>query len=155
MEFKKPNNPLEKTVTLFINNIFMKQSSIIFSILIIVFLVISSCNKPGTDGKATLKVLGQHHGRTIPNITGHLDTVYVKFNAVDLPSDPTHNYDVFFVGVAGQEYTLCPNLHVGDYFLYVAGWDTAINQRTTGGMAVKIKFSDRKKEIETIVAITE
>lgn len=114
-----------------------------------------SCSKEGTGGDATLVVFLKHHGRIIPNQANHPDTVFVKFNAKDLPSDPTHNYDTFFVGEAGEDHVHCEELKWGDYYLYGVGYDTLIQQRVTGGAAVHIKRKDRKKETDFDLAVTE
>jgi hypothetical protein len=116
---------------------------------------ISSCRRAGADGDATIVVFAQHHSRTIPNKSAYPDSVYVKFNTQELPSDPTHNYDVVFVGETGEDHVHCENLHTGKYFLYVTGWDTVMNMRVMGGAAVKIKYKDRKQEIDQNVPVTE
>ena len=123
------------------------------------FFAIQSCNKAGTDGSATIVAFPQHHGRAIPNYNGYPDSIYVKFNTQDLPSDPTHNYDVVYVGEVGEDHVHCTNLHSGNYYLYATGWDTTLNpptgQRVSGGIAVKIKYGQRKKEIDQDVPVTE
>ena len=82
----------------------MKKSIRTIAFLAIVLFSVVSCKKAGTDGDATLVVFAQHHGNTIPNHLGYPDSVYVKFNTVDLPSDPTHNYDAVFVGEVGEDH---------------------------------------------------
>jgi hypothetical protein len=124
-------------------------------IFCLAFLLIQSCKKAGTDGEATLSVFPKHHGVAIPSITGYPDSVYVKFNAEDLPSDPTHNYDVVYVGVVGDTPVNCTTLHAGKYYLFATGWDVPMNHRVSGGMAVKIKYGDRKKAVIINVPVTE
>ncbi len=130
-----------------------------FVAILLTLLFISSCKKAGLDGDATLVVFPQHHGRTIPNHAGYPDSVYVKFNVSDLPSDPTHNYDAVFVGEAGEDHVHCASMHTGKYYLFCTGWDTTLNvptgERVFGGMAVKIKYKDRKQEIDVNVPVTE
>lgn len=124
-------------------------------LLALVLAAISSCKKAGTDGDAILVVFAKHHGTIIPNQALYLDTVYVKFNTQDLPADPTHDYDAIFVGEAGEDHVHMEGLHTGKYFLFVTGWDTSINARVFGGIAVKIKWKDRKKEIDIDVPVVE
>jgi hypothetical protein len=124
----------------------------IFTLSIFAF---SACKRAGTNGDATLVVFPQHHGRTIPNHAGYPDSVYVKFNAKDLPENPTQNFDVVFVGEVGEDHVHCEGLHTGNYFLYATGWDTTINERVTGGESVKIRYKDRKQEIDVNVPVTE
>ena len=122
-------------------------------------LAFSSCKRAGIDGNATLVVTPKHHGTPIISQTNYRDTVYVKFNAKDLSSDPTHDYDAIFVGEPGEDHIRCTGLHTGTYFLYVSGKDTLINppagERVTGGMSVKIKYKERKHEINLDISVVE
>lgn len=137
----------------------MKSHITAIGFLALSLFAFSSCKKAGTDGDATLVVFAKHHGTIIPNHPGYPDTVYVKFNAKDLPSDPTHDYDAIFVGEAGEDHVHCEGLHTGTYFLYVTGWDTSLNpptgQRVSGGMSVKIKYKERRSEIVVNVPVVE
>lgn len=133
----------------------MKKIVTTIALLSFVLIGTPSCNKAGTDGEATLVVFAQHHGRTIPNKVGYPDSVFVKFNTQELPADPTHNYDALFVGEEGEDHIHCTSLHTGKYYLYATGWDTVINSRVTGGMAVKITHSQKKKEIDINLPVTE
>ena len=133
----------------------MKKAFLSIAALALTFSFITSCKKAGTDGDATLVVFAKHHGVTIPNHAGYVDSVYVKFNTQELPSNPTQNYDAVFVGEAGEDHIHCENLHTGKYYIFVTGWDTTINQRVSGGMAIKIKYKQRKQEIDQDVAVTE
>ncbi|HTL83375.1 MAG TPA: hypothetical protein VL651_16785 [Bacteroidia bacterium] len=128
----------------------------IFIILLATFLCggINSCKKAGTDGNTTVVVFAKHHGMTIPNHVGYPDTVYVKFNSQEAASSLS-DFDTYFVGEVGEDHIHCTNLHTGNYYLFVAGKDTTINQRVVGGMAIKIKHKDRNQEIDQDVAVTE
>lgn len=123
--------------------------------LAISLFAITSCKKAGTNGDATLVVFAKHHGTIIPNQALYRDSVFVTFNEKDLPSDPTHNYDALFVGEAGEDHIHCEGLHTGTYFIYVTGFDTSIGQRVSGGASVKIKYKERKEEVDFDVAVTE
>lgn len=137
----------------------MKNQLKVIGTFVICLLALSSCKRAGIDGKATLLVTPKHHGDAIVSQSNYRDTVYVKFNAKDLPTDPTHDYDAIFVGEPGEAHIHCANLHTGTYFLYVTGWDMSINpplgQRVTGGMSVKIKYKERKQEISLDVPVVE
>jgi hypothetical protein len=133
----------------------MKNSIKTIALLAACLFAITSCKRAGVDGDATLAVFPKHHGTPILNQTTYLDTVYVKFDAKDLPTDPTHDYDAIFVGEAGEDHVHCEGLHAGTYFLYVTGFDSSINSRVTGGMSVKIKYKERKDEIALDVSVTE
>lgn len=121
----------------------------------IVILFLASCTKEGTGGDATLVVFLQHHTKPILSRPAYLDTVFVKFNSRELPGTQKNNFDTFFVGEAGEDHVHCKGLKPGDYYLYGAGFDTAINERVTGGMHVRIKHKERKDEIDVKLAISE
>ena len=132
----------------------MKKSFVI-AIPALCLLFAGSCKKAGVDGDATVVVFAKHHGVIIPNDSLYPDSVYVFFNAKDLPDNPTHTYDAVFVGEAGEDHVHCPHLHTGSYFLYATGWDHNINARVKGGVSIKIRYKDRKKEIDQDIPVTE
>jgi hypothetical protein len=137
----------------------MKNHLKVAGLFAICLLALGSCKRAGIDGDATLVITPKHHGNIIVNQPNYRDTVYVKFNAKDLPTDPTHDYDAIFVGEAGEGHVHCAGLHTGTYFLYVTGWDPSANpplgQRVQGGMSVKIKYKERKQEISLDIPVTE
>lgn len=114
-----------------------------------------SCKKAGTGGDATLVVFLKHHGNIIKNHVGWVDTVFVKFNTDELPGTKPSDFDTYFVGEAGEDHVHCEGLKTGKYYIYGAGIDSTGPYRVTGGMSVKIKYSERKKEIDTDLAVTE
>jgi hypothetical protein len=138
----------------------MKKYALAIGFFAVCAFAFNSCKRAGTDGDTTLIVYAKHHGVIIPNYPGYPDTVYVKFNAKDLPADPTHDYDAIFVGEAGEDHVHCEGLHTGTYFLYVTGWESPSahppsGRRVYGGMSVKIKYKERKSEISVDVPVTE
>src|ERR1700674_4896056 len=110
----------------------MKKLSLILAIAF-VWIASNSCKKNGTSGDATIVAFPQHHGKSIYGAT-----MYVKFNATDLPSNPTTNYDLKIVGDPAEEHVHIKSLLWGDYYLYAVGYDTAIHLPVTGGIAAKI-----------------
>ena len=116
---------------------------------------LASCNKAGTGGHADLVVFPIHHGVHVPAYSNYPDSVYLFFNSKDLPANPTHSADAIFTGETGEDHVHCNDLRPGNYFLYVAAWDTLHQVRVTGGMAVKIKFKERKQEINVEVPVIE
>ena len=137
-------------------NQLMKTKTIIRAILIPVFTIsFYSCAKEDLGGDATLVVFLQHHGHTIINHVNYPDTVFVKFNTKESPGTAAGKYDTYFVGEAGEDHVHCENLKWGNYFIYGAGIDSSGPYRVNGGIAVKIKRSDRKKEQDIDLAVTE
>lgn len=125
-------------------------------IFFISVLFLSSCCKEGTGGKSTLIVYPQHHSKSIPNTVSYPDTIFIKFNAKEYPGGRAKDYDTYFIGTPGDEFVKCTGLKCGDYYLFGAGNDPAsIPPRVTGGMHVQIKWSNRKKETEIKVAVSE
>ena len=127
----------------------------IISIILSLLKIITSCCKPGTGGEATIVAFPQHHGRSIINHMGYPDTVYVKFNAKDLPGTKPSDYNTYFIGEGREDHVHLKGLHCGSYYLYAVGYDSSINQRVTGGIAIKISHKDRKHEIDLNVPVTE
>ncbi len=126
------------------------SSFILFAAAVI---LIPAC-KAGSGGDATLVVLPEHHGTPISGTAAYPDSVFIKFNTQDLPDNPTTNYDALFTS-SNEAHVHCEGLKAGKYFIYATGWDPAINQRVTGGVAVKIKYKDRKDEITIEVPVVE
>lgn len=128
--------------------------NLLFSISAVAILAFG-CSKEGLDGDATLVVKPAHHGVPIVSTAAYQDSVFIKFNAKDAPSDPTHDYDALVVGTIGEDHIHIENVKWGDYFIFCTGWDTTINQRVFGGVAVKVKRSERKDEIVVDVPVVE
>lgn len=114
-----------------------------------------SCKKAGTGGDAILAIFPKHHGTPIVNHVNYRDSAFIKFNTDELPDNPTTNYDLLVVGDVGEDHIHVEGLKRGKYYVYCTGWDTTINARVTGGLAVKIKYSERKDEIDLDVPVTE
>lgn len=123
---------------------------IISLIVIAVSIVIVSCKKNNTGGQCRVAAFPEHHGKSIYGAT-----VYVKFGAKDMPSNPTTNYDLKIEGEANEEHVHIENLRYGHYFLYSVGYDSSIAQTVTGGIALKIKWKERKQELDVKVPVTE
>lgn len=105
----------------------------------------------GTGGDLTLVVFPQHHGKPIPNKANYLDTVFVKFNTQDAPSDGV--YDKYFVGEAGEDHIHLTGLKCGNYYLFGTGYDTTINQRVKGGIPYTTEQSSG--EVDLNLPVTE
>ena len=131
------------------------MKKIFFALLLIGTFVYTSCKKNGLGGDATIVVFMKHHGAIIRNHYGYPDTVFVKFKSKDLPGTTPDKFSTYFVGEEGEDHIHCKGLLPGDYFLYGVGIDSTGPYRVTGGMAIKIKHKDRKKEIDTDLAVTE
>lgn len=119
-------------------------------VLMIFALVCFSCKKNDTGGDATIVAFPQHHGKAIKGAT-----MYVKFGATELPSNPTANSDLKVVGDPNEDHVHVENLRYGKYYLYAVGYDSTIMQTVTGGLAVVIKWSERKSETDVDVPVTE
>ena len=113
-------------------------------------LLATSCKKGDTGGDATIAAFPKHHTQPIKGAT-----VYVKFDANELPSDPTNNYDLKIVGESNEDHVHIEGLRYGKYYLYAVGYDSTIMQTVVGGIPVKIKWSERKKELDQDIPVTE
>jgi hypothetical protein len=121
----------------------------IYSIILFLFVFVS-CKKNNTGGQATLSIYTEHHGSPINGAT-----IYIKFGAKDLPDNPTQNYDLKETASANSNHIQIEGLRYGDYYVYATGYDAAISEYVSGGVAIKIKWKERKKEIVVQVPVTE
>jgi hypothetical protein len=118
-------------------------------------LLLFSCRKAGTGGDASLMVYPEHHGLSIYNLTGYPDTVFLKFNADELPGTKPSDYDAYFTGITGEDYVHCEGLKAGQYYIFVTGMDSTGPYRVSGGIPLKIKWSQRKEHIMLTIPVTE
>ena len=113
-------------------------------------LFLSNCKKNNTGGTATVILTPKHHDDVIFGTT-----VYVKFNATELPTNPTSDYDLKIMVDSMQSVVTISDLRYGDYYFYGEGYDPAIKLPVKGGIGLSIKWSDRKEEIRSDLPITE
>jgi hypothetical protein len=116
---------------------------------------IAACKKAGLGGDAILSVTLNHHGTIIKNHVGYPDTVFVKFNADELPGTNPSDFDTYFIGEVGENHVHCNGLKKGNYFLFGTGIDSSGPYRVTGGQAIKIKNRDKDGEIAVDLSVTE
>lgn len=129
-------------------------SSLVLSSMVLHY----SCKKEdecvaGTGGAVTIAAFPQHHEKPIISHANYPDTAYVKFNTQEYPGPNASDYDLVIAGEEGEDHVHIPNLKCGDYYLYMTGLDTTINQRVTGG--IPISFTETSGEIDEIVPVTE
>lgn len=137
-------------------NAIMKKILVLSALTAGIIAVFNSCCKdPGDDGDATLVVRLKHHGVTIPNQASYPDSVFVKFDAEESPGTSASSYDRVYVGEGTEDHVHIEGLKCGKYFIYGAGYDTNGPYRVFGGMAIKIKHKDRKKETVIDLAVAE
>jgi hypothetical protein len=120
------------------------------ALIAVATLGIVACKKNGTGGKATIAAFPQHHGVKIYGATA-----YIKFNATELPANPTTNYDLKIVGDKKEEHIHIEEMLQGNYYFYVTGYDSAIAQVVKGGIPLKIKYSERAKELDINIPVVE
>ena len=112
--------------------------------------LIASCKKGDTGGDATIVAHIKHHSTPIKGAT-----LYVKFDADELPSNPTSDYDLKIVGESAEDHIHVEGLRYGKYYLYAEGFDSTIMLPVKGGVGVKLKWGQRKKEVDFDVPVTE
>lgn len=127
----------------------------IFLPLIFVALLFSGCKKEGLDGKATLIVRPWHHEDAIVSTAAYRDSVFIKFDATEIPLDAIHDYDALVVGEIGVHEIRVEHPCKGNYSVYCTGWDPAFNARVSGGTTIEIRNKDRKDEIVVDVLVVE
>jgi len=112
--------------------------------------LIASCKKGDTGGDAVVVGFPKHHTTPIKGAT-----IYVKFDATEMPSDPTNNYDLKIVGESNEDHVHIEGLRYGNYYLHTEGYDSTVMAPVHGGYPLKIKWSQRKKEIDVDLAVSE
>lgn len=125
------------------------------TLLLLVLLTAAACKKNSLGGEATLVVTMVHHVTVIKNHVNYPDTIFIKFDAKELPGTTPDKFDTYFIGKPGEDHIHCEGLRPGRYYLYGVGIDSTGPYRVKGGSAVRIKWSDRKKEINVNLAVAE
>lgn len=110
----------------------MKNFKYIF--LIICALSFFGCKKNQLGGKSNIKGKVMHHSTAIPNAR-----VYIKFNATEFPGKDISAYDTYIDADHNGNF-LVDKIYRGNYYFYAVGYDDAINQAVTGGIALKVKM---------------
>jgi hypothetical protein len=132
-----------------------KQFTLFLGALVLGSIFSSCCKKPGFDGESTLVVHLKHHSTLISNQASYPDSVFIKADAQESPGVAAGNYDKIFVGEGTSDHVHVPGLKCGKYFIFCVGKDNAGPFRVTGGQGIVIRHSERKKEIEIDIAVTE
>jgi hypothetical protein len=127
----------------------MKTILKITSVLLLI-LSLAACKKNGTGGKATLMGHVKHHSVHIPNAM-----VYIKYDAKEFPGSDVSVYDASVQASSGDGHYEFEGLRPGNYYVYGVGYDSTISEAVFGGVAVKIKYSDRKETLEVDVPVVE
>ena len=132
----------------------MKKNIFSNALLIVLFSFGISCKKAGLAGDNIVVASPQHHGKAIYSLStpNYRDTVYVKFNAVELPGTKPSNFDKVFIGEVGEEHVHIRGLQIGKYFLYGVGWDSTMSMRVSGGIAIELKELTAETEINIPVS---
>lgn len=111
----------------------MKKPFLILTV-VLGLTVAHSYKKGDTGGHALISVNVQRDIYTVK-----APTVYVKFDADEMPSDPTNNYDLKEIGVSTSSYVWIDKLRYGKYYIYATGFDSSIMKPVQGGFPIKIK----------------
>lgn len=113
----------------------------------------TSCGKDaGFGGDTTLKIYAAHHGKPIYSQANYRDSVFIKFDANESPGPDASDYDYTGVGNVGESFVTVEGLKQGQYYIFMAAFDTAINERVIAGIPYEI-VEDGLKEVT--VPVTE
>jgi hypothetical protein len=119
-------------------------------VLSFIFLALSACKKDdpkddepepcgaGQGGEVTVKAYLKHNGVPISGQAAYMDTAYIMYNATSFPGPNTILYNFLVAGKYQEDFVRIEGLKCGQYYFYVAGYDTTLAQRVTGGMPVNI-----------------
>jgi len=129
----------------------------LLAISIFTFLTFSckdKCDNAGTGGSKTIVAFPQHHTKPIFSQANYVDSAFVKFNTQDFPGTSASDYDLVIAGEVGEEHVHIENLKCGDYFIYMTGFDSSINQRVKGGIPYHVD-ENAPTEIDLNVPVSE
>jgi hypothetical protein len=131
----------------------MKNSgfSILSKSICCLFMIagLSACKKNNTGGMASVTAEVFNNGRPI-----NYPTVYVHFGESNPPQNPTENYDLKLVGKHDNHVHVL-GLRYGTYYMYSVATDSLLQKSVSGGVAVNIPWSERKKEMEISIPVKE
>ncbi len=122
---------------------------------IVGLLFFSSCGKEeaGLGGEVNLTLYPEHHAKAIFGQPNYADSAMLKFNSREFPGDDPGLYDAVFVGNTGDAFVRVSGLKKGQYFIFMTGWDTTINQRVKGGIPYKIDM--KSGDVTAKIPVTE
>ncbi|PBQ30418.1 hypothetical protein CNR22_01105 [Sphingobacteriaceae bacterium] len=121
------------------------------SLLCTITWTLTFCKKNETGGNAEIHALIYHHETPVIGTT----TLYVKFDATNQPTDPTSNYDLKLTGDEDDNHVHVEDLRPGNYYLYAVAYDSLAKTNVKGGVATKIKWSERKRSKDVTVQVGE
>ena len=106
-------------------------------------ILIPACNtkedcKAGSGGSVTLKLYPEHHTKPIIGSAVYPDSAFIKFNTQNFPGDNPAAYDLVIKGDSASNMVTIKDLKCGDYYIYMAGWDSSIATRVRGGIPYSI-----------------
>jgi hypothetical protein len=115
--------------------------------LIVILIFIISCKKNELGGDAIIEGRVVHHNKTITNCS-----VFLKFNAGELPGDDTALYDAKVRVDTNGYFKFTP--YKGTYYVYASGIDPGIAPPyvVVGGQSVKLRA---KETVSLTLFVTE
>lgn len=102
----------------------------------------------GAGGNLTIVAFPQHHGADVRPYAA-----YVKYNTQNFPGADAWLYDKTYEADTTENHIELDSLKCGNYYIYMIGFDTALNDTVVGG----IPFSTEQTsgEVNVNVAVTE
>jgi hypothetical protein len=123
-----------------------KSTSFLLWAPLALLLFVTACGREGFEGDANVSGKVAHHLAPIAGAT-----VYIKFNAKELPGTTVNDFDASVLADSSGTY-LIEGLKKGDYYLYGFGYDTTISDVVRGGLHITVA----KGEVKTAdIAVTE
>lgn len=107
----------------------------------------------GLGGQVTLIAYAKHHNKPIYGTEQWPDSVFIKFNASELPGVLPADYDLVLAGQPGDDFVRVEGLKCGNYYVFMSGFDANFNARVIGGIPLTI--SQEMGEISINVPVTE
>ncbi len=127
---------------------FMKN--ILFTTVLLITGLLSSCKKNSDGGKALVKVHFHHHGKK-----AWKPVLFIRFNCKNAPSDPEQEYDIKIEAQTHDDHIHVEGLRYGEYYFTLLAEDSLTKEGLKGGVPVKIAWSERKSEKEIEIPLAE
>lgn len=120
--------------------------TLFFGSVIFFLAFITSCKSEGTGGKAAFKVRVLHNGAIINS-----GTIYVKYGSNVNPGNNPTDYNTQN-NISTDGTLRYSGMVKGDYYIYVAGYNTDLNVPVYGGTGITIT---KKDNIEVDINVSE
>jgi len=103
----------------------------------------------GEGGNINIVAFPKHHSQSVRPYEA-----WIKYNTQDVPGPTSASYDLIRSADTTQDHILLSNLKCGAYYIYMRGYDTAIQEEVVGGIPIKLA-EGTTGNVEIVVPVSE